>query len=350
MAARLPSLAVTLAVLSLPLIARGAAQAQTAPPGPELAVAVWDWHFPNKSDLFNDPNNGRAGSSLKLEPGYPISPDIGQWTHGHDVAYVVAQGQPYVVIHPITPIFTYEDPELCLLVEEPAFLGRLPSCRPMAEKAMAQVSDFIRQNGIRIVVMAWGFSPEDYFRNNPRLLKTRFQDVDPGKIDETLQRNMEAESQMIENLFRAHPNTLFIAAAGSRMRLNLDETKVPFASLSPGNSNLLAVTAFADGGLADNVSWGPNTIDVAADITGLRVPTPFPFGASKRFTGTSAAAAVAGREIAKAWQAALGAGRLLGPAAVKSAVRDAPQHPGLEGKVIRGALLDGEALTRRLIQ
>lgn len=197
--------------------------------------------------------------------------------------------------------------------------------------------------------MAWGLSPEAYFRNNPRLLKERFRDVDPGKIDETLQRNFEAVSEMLENLFRAHPGTLFIAAAGSRMRLNLDETKVPFASLSAGNPNLLAVTAFADGGLADNVNWGANTIDVAADITGLRVPTPF--GASKRFTGTSAASAVAGREIAKAWQAALRAGRFPDPAAVKSAVREsAPRHPGLEGKVIGGALLEGAALTRRLSQ
>jgi hypothetical protein len=310
-------------------------------------VVVWDRYFNPTHPSLHVPGNGTIGESLALEPHGTTTQTS---THGRDVTLTIVRARPFVTVFPVSDLFPWQDPEICLLVPHPAFAGKLPACRQAAEEGMERLNRFIKQHHIRLVNISHGTYYPRYIQQNPALLKNAFPEVSQEHIDAMLWQNFLAIGNIFEIVVKANPEVLFVVAAGSNYNGDIDTHPAWYGNLSKKYDNVFTVTSTFDDRIVENaINWGKESVDVVINVSGHRVPRDA--GEPAFFTGSSAAVAVAVGMFSAAIQQ-FGNRLTLTPALLKSVGRtvaaEHTTHPYFRDKVVSGGVLRESELLAHL--
>jgi hypothetical protein len=307
-----------------------------------IAIAAWDRSFDRGDPSLSLPQNGKVGESMNL---LPTASATDANPHGRYIASILTENRPYVSVFPVMGLFSeWQDPELCLLINEPAFAGKLPSCRAAAEDGMRRISQFIKASGARYFNISWGTYFPWYMKSNPRLLRERFPDIKLDLIKSALRRNFDAINELFATVVADNPQTLFVAAAGSYDGDNdFPPTPCAYGNLSTRFDNFIAVTATEDGELIEeNSNIGVKSVDYAVLNGGLTVLGEI--GKRIAFGGTSAAPPLNIRAFADVeWLT----GRMRSPREIKALARASVRHVDNFAKMVATSGIFDEELYHR---
>lgn len=310
------------------LLARG--DSQSLAPKAFVDVAVWDSFFNTASveqvrKYFDGSRNGVLAGSFfwdqateKQDEGLEED-SVGNKSHGFKTSFVIADGQPFVRIHPVfNEYLPWQDPEKCRLVEMAGFDDGLPDCRDAAERGISRLSGFLRDNSIKVLNLSGGtYYPNYALHGNRDALRGRFPGQSPESVDKFLLSNFMAIGGYVNRLISENPQVLFVFAAGNEPNLDVDQQKFPdwderhpgqaglpiwYASIAEKHSNSIAVTSGSpDVDPANSAflqdSYGRKSVSFAVRNTGVTVPDG---SGTEIFRGTSSSAAKMSKLFARA--------------------------------------------------
>ncbi len=195
----------------------------------------------------------------------------GNYSHGTHVAGIAQVGNPAAQVLGARISFPYQT------------LPPLPTEEFVAQKAAAYQAyiRYFRQQGVRVVNMSWGYSPEYYEVS----LALHNIGKDPEERKDLALTYFNMERAALYSAIKKSGNILFIAAAGNS---NNDADFVEVIPSSLNLTNVLTVGAVDSEGKRTSFTTGGKSVDVYAN--GFEVESFVPGGDRLAYSGTSMAA------------------------------------------------------------
>jgi subtilisin family serine protease len=193
------------------------------------------------------------------------------YAHGTHVAGIAVEANPAARVLVVRQEFPYEMiPPPMLKEDAERWVANLP-----------RIVDYLRQNGVRVVNMSWGFSPPDF----ESMFEVNAIGSSAEERKEMAREIFDMLTVAMRNAFQSAPEILFIPAAGNS---NNDATFDEFIPSSLELPNVITAAAVDQAGEETSfTSYGPS-VDVHSN--GFEVESYIPGGERLPFSGTSMAA------------------------------------------------------------